>query len=203
MVEIPETPVSGVANCHAEGVYSFVFSNTLRMFACLNWTGLAANEYGDVVGFHDHHRSLTLEVAFGEVENIGIHMVDSDNGTKPYRMWEWDSTLRGGAGRFTDCGIVLCSGSRTCTTLTQRSPAFNLHWSALHTVKQVTKKVAWFVREDPDSSQVGLTQNWSRNDLSHWHEQADFYKPLQGGELIDVWNDVRGLSINARKRNGK
>lgn len=200
---IPEKPISGVRNCHAEDVYSFVFPDHLRMFACLNWTGLGANDYGDVVGFHDHHTTLTLKVAFGELENIDVSLFEKDNGTRPYSMWEWDSALRGGLGKFVRVGFGGFIGPRTITSLTQRSPELRLHWSDLHTVKQVTKKVAWFVQEALHSSQAGRTQNWSRNDLSQWHEKGDFYVPLEGGELIDVWNEVRGLAINARKRNGK
>jgi len=200
MWDIPARPRSGVKNCHAVGVYSFVFDDDLRMFACLNWTALAANDYGDTVGFHNHHRDLTLKPVFGEIENIEITWEDNENGTRPYRLWSWDSTLRGGRGRFTSTEQLHYLKQRTVRTLTQSSRAVSLPWARLHTIKQTSKQVGWFVRE----GEVGTereTFNFSRNNLRSWHRQANFYEELEGDELWAVWSEVRGYAINARKRN--
>lgn len=199
-MEIPERPTSGVANCHAEGVYSFMFEGGLRMFACLNWTPLAANDYGDAVGFHDHHVDLTIKVAFGELENITPRFTHLNTGTAPYRHWQWHSALRGGRGRFVrGDGCATFLKVREVQTLTQGSSSLRLRSTDYHTVKQCSKKVGWFVLES-GIDRPGPSGNYSRNDLTNWHDTGEYYQPLEGDHLLEMWNEVRGLAINAKKR---
>lgn len=202
MWDIPVMPRSGIRNCHAVGVYSFVFDDNLRMFACLNWTGLAANDYGDTVGFHNHHRDLTIKVAFGEIENIELDWESDDNGTIPYRLWSWDSELRGGLGRFTPTARIEHLKQRMVRTLTPTTRALALPWTRLHTIKQTSKQVGWFVREGRVGTE-SRTYNFSRNDLHSWHKQGKFYEELEGDELWAVWSEVRGYAMNTRKRNAR
>lgn len=186
---LPVSPISGVKNCHAEGVYSFMISEDQRVFATTEWTPLAANDFGDAVGFHDHHRDIGLRVVLGEILNItarpGKHPY-------PYKPWTWDSTLRNGSGRFTPIERDLTGPSNQSTvTLLNRSTGYlDLNRYELHTVKQLSKMTAWIVSEYGESTGQPTT-TWSRMNLSNWHTLSEWYQPMTKAEINQVWGAIR------------
>lgn len=204
---LPSEPVSGVANCHAEGVYSFVLDDDRRIFACLNWTTIAANEYGDAVGFHDHHRDVNIKVLSGEIKNTELSVrnplphdfISSDllpsSEEHPYRFnpWCWDSSLRGGKGKFSpdDETRLIAKNSVLSMVLTPSSSNLYIPKNIFHTISQLTKVAIWMVTEEGPSTGQNTT-TWSREDLFNWHRRnIQWYSPIQGKEMLSVWNIVR------------
>ena len=187
-------PLNGVANCHIEGVFSFVLNEDQRVFATREWTTLGANDFGDVVGFHDHHRDLRIDVLLGEIVNLSASVAHEHSGEShpyPYAKWTWDSTLRGGSGHFIRSHRSLPLRNRFIhTVLTPDTDTFRLDAADLHTIKQLTKVTAWMVTETSASTQQP-TVNWSRQDLTNWHSaHPDLYRPLTEKELERVWRTL-------------
>lgn len=63
---------SGLAHCHARGLYSIVLQTTpmVRLFYAAPDHALHRNQTGRVVGFHAHHCNLNLIPVFGEITNV-------------------------------------------------------------------------------------------------------------------------------------
>lgn len=63
---------SGLAHCHARGLYSIVLQAApmVRLFYAAPDHALYRNQTGRVVGFHAHHCNLTLIPVFGQITNV-------------------------------------------------------------------------------------------------------------------------------------
>ena len=63
---------SGLAHCHARGLYSIVLQTApmVRLFYAAPDHALYRNQTGRVVGFHAHHCNLTLIPVFGQITNV-------------------------------------------------------------------------------------------------------------------------------------
>ena len=168
------------------------------MFATTEWTTLAANDYGDAVGFHDHHRDLTLKVVVGEIENL-LPDIDTFNHVEymPFSPWIWDSSLRGGKGTFKKfergphTGFI--SNTMTRVRMNKFSEPQFMYSFATHSVTQKTRHTAWFVEESGESSGKP-TKTWTRRDLTGWHNEADWYQPMTDTEIAKLWRHVKGLA---------
>ena len=214
------TPVSGVKNCHCEGLFSLMFEDGLRLYATTEWTPLAANSYGDVVGFHNHHVDIQLKVILGEIENISPQMEHREQRSAGYSIWEWNSPLRERVGHFSQLPVevvdkvksgawkeedvkvwltpdVYVSDCAFRTKLHPDSSTLELDRYEVHTVNQLTRNTAWFVKEYGPST--GLpTYTWSTHDLSDWHSRGDdFYVPMSQREVSLLWKKIKGAVKNA------
>lgn len=166
------------------------------MFVVDNWTTLAANDFADAIGYHNHHRDVTLKVVVGELENIQPQLSpEYALEFLPYTTWEWDSKLRGGKGQFIKSEPTLdgyISNKQIKIRLTKDSPSLFLNSSSIHTVKQLSRFTAWYVSESGHSTD-DLTRTWSRRNLSNWHNEGDWYIPMSTPELKKLWKNVKGL----------
>lgn len=202
------TPISGVKNCHVEGLYSLMFEDGLRMYATTEWTSLAANAYGDALGFHNHHTDIRLKVITGEIENISPVMDRTEKLSAGHARWTWNSPLRGLAGHFvqTDNESTVAPGEEGWnppmeyvtdyafrTRLHPGSTTLSLYANEVHTVNQLTRVTAWFVKELGSSSKRP-TYTWSNQNLSKWHEQAAWYVPMNSTEIRALWKKIKGVS---------
>jgi len=182
-----KNPISGVANCHVPGLYSLVFSDDIRVFILDDWTSLAGNLFGEAVGFHNHHRNISIKVVQGELLNIAT---SADRGIPhplKFTPWVWDSKLRGGKGKFiaSPKGEFISAESKA-TAMAQASPPLFMKASELHTVQQVSKRAVWVVRESGRSTGKP-TVNWSVKDLSKW-SQKDLYVPMSKTSVKKLWD---------------
>lgn len=188
-------PISGVKNCHAEGLFSLVFNDDLRMFATTEWTSLAANAYGDAVGYHDHHRDLEIKVVVGEIENISPQLtVSLRDRYRGYSQWQWDSKLRGGKGQFSlaeDPDEFIAEVAYRMI-LTPDSAPLTLPFDEVHTINQLSRVSAWFVKES-GPSMISRTSTWSRADLSDWHLRSQWYVQMSESEVKQLWTRIKGL----------
>lgn len=191
-------PISAVKNCHIPGLVSFILDENRRIFAANNWTTLAANDFGDAVGVHNHHRNISIKVLSGELMNIEAGKVWKPAPIHPYnyRKWIFDSKLRGGAGSFRldDTGYGI-SPEMEFTLLTPGSRTLYLDTWQLHTVKQLTKLCVWEVTESGPST-VSQTENWSRMNLTNWGEDCDYYIPMSHGEMMKAWSVIKSTVPN-------
>lgn len=184
------TPVSGVANCHVPGLYSLVFDEDTRVFILDDWTSLAANLFGEAVGLHNHHRNISIKVIQGELLNISAQPNRGIPHPSGLKMWVWDSTLRGGKGKFTgpDSGQFLSSEWKV-QALSKDTPPLFIPQKELHTVQQVSKRAVWVVRESGKSSNRP-TVNWSIKDLSKWSSK-DLYVPMSKTAVKKLWEAIK------------
>jgi hypothetical protein len=183
-------PTSGVANCHVPGLYSLVFDEDTRVFILEDWTSLAANLFGEAVGLHNHHRSISIKVIQGELLNISAKPNRGIPHPSALKLWRWDSRLRGGKGKFTgpDSEQFL-SSEWTIQALSQATPPLFIPSKELHTVQQVSKRAVWVVRELGKSSGKP-TANWSMRDLSKW-SQKDLYVPMSKTAIKKLWDSTQ------------
>lgn len=181
-------PISGVYNCHVRGLNSFMMTDNLRVFVSTNWTPLSVNYYGDAVGFHNHHRDIELQILYGEIFNVQAFPVIGQRHPFGFNAWEWDSSLRGGKGKFTKLQTQLNISPKMLTTcLAPDSPAFPIRNNELHTVVQYSKVAAWAVTES-GPSMSSRTLNWSRGKLDEWSAD-DLYVPMK--DPVAAWNQIK------------
>lgn len=184
-------PVSAVANCHILGLFSFIINDDTRMFLTNDWTTLSANALGEVLGFHNHHRSISIKVLKGELLNMAPIMTYGTPHPCGFKPWKWDSLLRGGQGAFVprlDEGLYVSDEFRT-THLDVKTPPLYMGASVFHSVQQLTKRTAWVVREHGESTGVA-TENWSAKDLSDWHKQPNMYVPVTPASVQKLWSST-------------
>ena len=181
-------PVSGVANCHVVGLFSFIVDDNTRVFLTNDWTTLSVNFLAEALGFHNHHRSISIKVLNGELLNIAPTMTYGTPHPCGFKPWEWDSILRGGKGAFSltvDEGLYVSDEFKT-THMDVKTPPHYMSASTLHSVQQLTKRTAWAVREHGESTGKP-TQNWSAKDLTKWHKQHNMYLPLSQASIHSLW----------------
>lgn len=176
----------GLKNCHVEGLYSMMMDEDHRMFVCLEWTELSVNDFGDAVGFHNHHREINIKVIHGELVNIDAFMTHRDTDVLPHKMWKWDSKPRGGEGDFVQVksNETNLSYRLLHTMLNPGTGGIRLRTCDLHSVKQLTKSCAWIVSEVGPSIET-QTVNWSRNNLSKWSAHNK-YVPMNDNDLLKM-----------------
>lgn len=162
-----------------------------RMFVCLDWTELSVNDFGDAVGFHDHHREFHLRVIHGELINIDAFEVTRDTDVLDHSCWVWDSKPRGGEGKFNKVpGTTNKLSYRLLhTMLNPGTSGLRLRTDQLHTVKQLTKSCAWIVTEVGPSTNAP-TVTWSRSRLDKWNA-ADKYVPMAEKEILKIESFAR------------
>lgn len=182
-------PVSGVANCHVLGLYSFIINDDLRVFATTDWTTLSSNIRGEALGFHDHHRDISIKVLTGQILNVQPEM-NRGNPCPEFKKWRWDSKLRGGAGDFAKASpsVEFVSNRTLIEELSARTPPAFLRHEDFHSVVQLSKRAVWVVREH-GASTLAETTTWSREDLSKWSSR-DMYQPLPPESIRKVWSSV-------------
>ena len=178
---------SAVAHCGVENLFGFRLTDGRLVFTTKEWTTLAVNEFGDAIPFAYSSGNREGRVLMGEMALIKAYeawLPEAAANPHPYKAWKAD----GNAYVPDDTARNGLSNEFNHVFLTRETGSHFVGMSTLHTVRQLSKVLAWTVTHSPQERQP---QFWSRRDLSTWHLESDWYVKLEPKEWNRVWKSFR------------
>lgn len=179
--------LSGLANCHLPGLYSFVLQERTspnegmkRVFYCSKSCRMDLFDGADfVLKPHNHRQDIKLTLLFGAAENVSVKF--QAQGFGDYNLWGYKFSSALLNQIFSLERLNCCPASLVRKPITEVGTA--LHWSEVHTVT-ARHHTAWLV-EEGELAPPGMERMWSV-DRHLRLNSSDLYKPMDPFDLRDA-----------------
>lgn len=155
--------ISGMANCHLPGLYSFVISERRSRDVGMRrvfYAGVDCRmDLWEGADFrlkpHNHRQDITITGLFGTARNVLVK-----TGYGPHRLWCYRFTSGLLEGEFS-LERMQYEDAQVVKTVPITEKSQHLHWSEVHTV-EAEPRSAWLV-EEFELAPTGMERIWSVN----------------------------------------